>query len=45
MSRYAPRVSNIGYSFGPGPITPAVKWIIIANIAMFVVSVVYRPVI
>jgi membrane associated rhomboid family serine protease len=45
MSRYAPRVSNIGYSFGPGPITPAVKWIIIANVAMCVVSVVYRPVI
>jgi len=37
MSRYAPP-SSIGYSFGPGPITYAVKWIIIANVAMFVVT-------
>jgi membrane associated rhomboid family serine protease len=44
MSRYAPRVSTTGYSFGPGPITPAVKWIIIANIAMFVVQLVYSPI-
>jgi membrane associated rhomboid family serine protease len=44
MSRYSPRVSTIGYSFGPGPITPAVKWIIIANIAMFLVSIVYSPI-
>jgi membrane associated rhomboid family serine protease len=44
MSRYAPRVSTIGYSFGPGPITPAVKWIVIANIAMFLVSNVYSPI-
>ena len=26
--------------FGPGPITPAVKWIIIANVAMFVITLV-----
>jgi membrane associated rhomboid family serine protease len=44
MSRYAPRVSTVGYSFGPGPITPAIKWIIIANIAMFLVSFVYQPI-
>jgi membrane associated rhomboid family serine protease len=37
MSRYAPP-SSIGYSFGPGPITFAVKWILIANVAMFVVT-------
>lgn len=37
MSRYAPP-SSISYSFGPGPITYAVKWIIIANIAMFVLT-------
>ena len=37
MSRYA-RSSPQSYtaSFGPGPITPAVKWILIANIALFV---------
>ena len=35
MSRYA-RHSSIGYSsFGPGPITPAVKYLLIANVAMF----------
>ena len=44
MSRYAPRPSAVGYSFGPGPITPAVKWLIIANVAMFIAGVVYRPI-
>jgi membrane associated rhomboid family serine protease len=38
MSRYAPSSSSISYAFGPGPITPAVKWIIIANIVVFVLS-------
>jgi membrane associated rhomboid family serine protease len=38
MPRYA-RYSSAGYSsFGPGPITPAVKWILIANIGMFVLT-------
>ena len=41
MRRYAPRPSSISYAFGPGPVPPAVKWIIIANVAMFVVSIVY----
>lgn len=36
MSRYAP--AGVSYSFGPGPITYAVKWIIIANVAMFVIT-------
>lgn len=39
MRRYAP--NSLAYSFGPGPITPAVKWIIWANVAMFVVSLVF----
>jgi membrane associated rhomboid family serine protease len=43
MSRYAPRPSAVSYSFGPGPITFAVKWLIIANVAMFLVTLVYRP--
>jgi membrane associated rhomboid family serine protease len=38
MRRYAPRPSSLSYAFGPGPISPAVKWIVLANIAMFVVS-------
>ena len=37
MSRYAPS-SSISYSFGPGPITFAVKWIIIINVGVFVVT-------
>jgi membrane associated rhomboid family serine protease len=37
MSRYAPS-STISYSFGPGPITFAVKWIIISNVALFVAT-------
>ena len=44
MRRYGP-APTIGYSFGPGPITPAVKAIILANIAFFVVSVLYQPII
>jgi membrane associated rhomboid family serine protease len=40
MSRYAPP-SSISYSFGPGPITDAVKWIIIANVAMFVLTEIF----
>lgn len=37
MARYAPP-SSMSYSFGPGPITFAVKWIIIANVVMFVAT-------
>jgi membrane associated rhomboid family serine protease len=36
-SRY-PSASNIANSFGPGPLTPAVKALIIANTAMFVLT-------
>jgi membrane associated rhomboid family serine protease len=41
MTRYA-RPSTLNYSFGPGPITPAVKWIIWANVVAFVATVI-RP--
>jgi len=43
MSRYAP--SGVSYSFGPGPITYAVKWILIANVAIFVISELFPVVI
>src|SRR5215204_2394446 len=43
MRRYSPRPSSLSYAFGPGPVSLAVKWIIIANIAMFLASLVYRP--
>jgi membrane associated rhomboid family serine protease len=37
MPRYAPS-SSVSYAFGPGPITFAVKWIIIANVVMFIAT-------
>ena len=42
-SRY-PSTSNFAYSFGPGPLTPAIKALVIANVAAFVVSWFARPV-
>src|SRR3954467_8991551 len=39
MTRYA-RPTSLSYSFGPGPITPAVKWIIWANVVAFVATVI-----
>jgi membrane associated rhomboid family serine protease len=45
MSRYAPRPTGLTYSFGPGPITFAVKWLIITNAVMFVARLVYPPII
>ena len=45
MRRYASRPPSIGYTFGPGPLPPAIKWIILANVAMFLVSQVYSPII
>lgn len=35
-SRY-PSASTFSYSFGPGPLTPAIKALLIANVAMFVI--------
>jgi membrane associated rhomboid family serine protease len=39
MRRYRPQ--TLAYSFGPGPISPAVKWIIWANIGMFVATLAF----
>ena len=39
MARYRPH--TLAYSFGPGPISPAVKWIILANIGMFLIQLVF----
>jgi membrane associated rhomboid family serine protease len=39
MTRYA-RPNTLTYSFGPGPLTPAVKWIIWTNVAAFVATVI-----
>jgi membrane associated rhomboid family serine protease len=45
MRRYSPRASSLSYAFGPGPVSPAVKWIIIANIVMYVATLIYNPII
>jgi membrane associated rhomboid family serine protease len=42
-SRY-PSVSTLAHSFGPGPLTPAIKALIITNVVAFVVSWFARPV-
>jgi membrane associated rhomboid family serine protease len=38
-SRY-PSSSTLAYSFGPGPLTPAIKAIVIANVVAFLISLV-----
>lgn len=38
-SRY-PSASTFSYSFGPGPVTPAIKALIIANVAAFLLALV-----
>src|SRR5690242_11349019 len=42
MTRYGrpARHSALTYSFGPGPMTPAVKWIIVANVVAFFATIV-----
>jgi membrane associated rhomboid family serine protease len=44
MARY-PRYSDVSYSIGPGPWSPAVKFLIIANVIVFLVSSVVPEVI
>ena len=41
MSRYAP--GGVNYSFGPGGLTPAIRAIIYANVAIFVVTLFAQP--
>jgi len=38
-----PAPSGISYSFGPGPMTPAVKALLIANVAIFVITFFMPP--
>jgi membrane associated rhomboid family serine protease len=45
MARYYGRPTSVVDSFGPGPITPAVKAIILANIGFFIVSSFFSPII
>ena len=37
-----PSPSGIAYSFGPGPLTPAIKMLVIANVTVFLLSLVVR---
>src|SRR5918992_1490566 len=41
--RRPPGYPGISYSFGPGPVTPAVKIILWANIGLFVAALFVRP--
>jgi rhomboid family protein len=43
--RRGPSYSTLSYAFGPGPVSPAVKYLIIANVAMFLFSLLYTPII
>lgn len=40
MPRHSPPYSAINATFGPGPLTPAVKWLLIANVVVFVAQLV-----
>jgi len=40
-----PRLSTIAYSFGPGPMGPAVRMLLYANIGMYVVSLIFPRVV
>jgi membrane associated rhomboid family serine protease len=37
----SPRLSEVAYTFGPGPVTPGVKWLLYANIGVYLVSLVF----
>lgn len=43
MSRFASYPTGVNYSFGPGPMTPGVKWLLIANTVVFVMQQIYPP--
>src|SRR5688572_22813310 len=40
-----PSLSTVAYSFGPGPMTPAVRMLLYANIGMYVVTLVFPRVV
>jgi membrane associated rhomboid family serine protease len=42
-SRY-PATSSFSYSFGPGPLTPAIKLLIVANVAAFLAGLIAPPI-
>jgi membrane associated rhomboid family serine protease len=44
MPRY-PRSSGLSYAFGPGPMTPAVKILVISNVVAFLISMIVPEII
>jgi membrane associated rhomboid family serine protease len=40
MRPRSPATSNFGYSFGPGPLTPAIKILVAVNVAAFIVTLI-----
>jgi membrane associated rhomboid family serine protease len=41
----SPRLSSIAYSFGPGPVTPAVRALLYANIGVYVASLIFPAIV
>jgi rhomboid family protein len=39
----SPRLHSLTYSFGPGPITPAVRILLYANVGAYVATLIYAP--
>lgn len=44
MARH-PHSPSLSYAFGPGPITPAIKWLIAANVVVFLLEFALRDVV
>lgn len=40
-----PRLSDVAYSFGPGPVTPAVRALLYANIGVYVASLIFPAIV
>jgi membrane associated rhomboid family serine protease len=40
-----PRLSTLAYSFGPGPMTPAVRILLWANVTLYLASLFFQPIV
>jgi membrane associated rhomboid family serine protease len=41
----SPRLSSVAYSFGPGPLTPGVRALLYANVAVYLASLFFPPIV
>lgn len=41
----SPRLSSLAYSFGPGPMTPAVRILLWANVTLYLASLFFQPIV